>query len=76
MNGERCATGLAAAGSAPWFAGPTLSMPIFDRARIYARLGPAKAQQREALAGYRPTCWNCWKRNARPSSLKPPSPKA
>jgi outer membrane protein TolC len=46
-------SGIGAAGSASWFAAPALTVPIFDRARIDARLAAAKAQQREALAAYR-----------------------
>jgi multidrug efflux system outer membrane protein len=47
------ASGLGAAGSASWLAAPALSVPVFDHARIDARLSAAQAQQREALAAYR-----------------------
>jgi multidrug efflux system outer membrane protein len=46
-------SGIGAAASASWFAAPAVSVPVFDQARIDARLAGAKAQQREALAGYR-----------------------
>jgi NodT family efflux transporter outer membrane factor (OMF) lipoprotein len=46
-------SGIGAAASASWFASPAVSVPVFDHARIEARLAGAKAQQREALAGYR-----------------------
>lgn len=46
-------SGIGAAASASWFAAPAVSVPVFDHARIDARLAGAKAQQREALAGYR-----------------------
>jgi NodT family efflux transporter outer membrane factor (OMF) lipoprotein len=47
------ASGIGAAASASWFASPAVSLPLFDHARIDARLQAAQAQQREALAGYR-----------------------
>jgi NodT family efflux transporter outer membrane factor (OMF) lipoprotein len=47
------ASGLGAAGSASWLAAPALTVPVFDHARIDARLAAAQAQQREALAAYR-----------------------
>jgi outer membrane protein TolC len=46
-------TGLGAAGSAAWFIAPVLSAPVFDIARIEARLQAAQAGQREALLAYR-----------------------
>ncbi|MDO9074754.1 MAG: efflux transporter outer membrane subunit [Rubrivivax sp.] len=46
-------SGLGAAGSAAWFAAPTLSLPVFDHARIDARLQAARASEREALLAYR-----------------------
>lgn len=45
--------GLGTAGSASWFLAPSISLPIFDRGRIEARLQAAKAGQREALLTYR-----------------------
>ncbi len=45
-------SGLGAAGSASWFAVPSLSLPIFDRSRIDARLQAARASEREALLAY------------------------
>lgn len=47
------ASGLGAAASVSWLAAPAVSMPVFDVARIDARLAAARAQQREALALYR-----------------------
>ena len=47
------ASGIGAAASASWFAAPAVSLPVFDHARIEARLAAAQAQQREALGGYR-----------------------
>lgn len=47
------ASGLGAAGSASWLAAPALTVPLFDHARIDARLAAGEAQQREALAAYR-----------------------
>jgi outer membrane protein, multidrug efflux system len=46
-------SGLGAAGSASWFAAPSLSLPVFDHARIDARLQAARASEREALLAYR-----------------------
>jgi multidrug efflux system outer membrane protein len=46
-------SGLGAAGSASWLLSPTLSVPVFDTARIQSRLEAAQAQQREALLAYR-----------------------
>lgn len=46
-------SGLGAAGSASWFVAPVLSAPVFDIARIEARLQAAQAGQREALLAYR-----------------------
>ena len=46
-------SGLGAAGSASWFLAPQVSVPIFDRGRINARLQAAQAGQREALMAYR-----------------------
>ena len=46
-------SGLGAAGSASWFIAPNVSVPIFDRGRIDARLQAAQAGQREALLAYR-----------------------
>lgn len=46
------ASGLGRAGSLSWLVAPSLSLPLFDHARIDARLSAAKAQQREALLGY------------------------
>lgn len=46
-------SGLGAAGSASWFLAPQVSVPIFDRGRIDARLQAAQAGQREALMAYR-----------------------
>lgn len=47
------ASGLGAAGSASWFMAPGISLPIFDRARIQARLAAAQSRQRSALLAYR-----------------------
>jgi outer membrane protein, multidrug efflux system len=47
------ASGLGRAGSLSWLVSPSLSVPLFDHRRIDARLSAAKAQQREALLGYR-----------------------
>jgi outer membrane protein, multidrug efflux system len=47
------ASGLGAAGSASWFVAPSLSVPVFDRGRIDARLQAARAGEREALLAYR-----------------------
>lgn len=46
-------SGLSAAGSAAWFVAPEVSLPIFDKARIDARLDAARAGEREALLAYR-----------------------
>jgi multidrug efflux system outer membrane protein len=46
-------TGLGAASSVSWLSAPSLMAPLFDRPRIEARLAVAKADQKEALAGYR-----------------------
>jgi outer membrane protein, multidrug efflux system len=46
-------SGLGAAASAAWLVGPQLSLPLFDRGRIDARINAAQAGQREALLGYR-----------------------
>jgi NodT family efflux transporter outer membrane factor (OMF) lipoprotein len=46
-------SGLGAAGSASWFVAPSVSVPLFDAARIDARLQAARAGQREALLAYR-----------------------
>lgn len=46
-------SGLGAAGSASWFAAPSLSLPVFDHRRIEARLQAARAGEREALLAYR-----------------------
>lgn len=48
-------SGLGAAGSAAWFVAPTVSLPVFDQARIAARLDAARAGEREALLAYRQT---------------------
>ena len=45
-------SGLGAVGSASWFIAPSVSVPIFDRGRIDARLRAAQAGQREALLAY------------------------
>jgi outer membrane protein TolC len=45
-------SGLGAVGSASWFIAPSVSVPIFDRGRIDARLQAAQAGQREALLAY------------------------
>lgn len=46
-------SGLGAAGAASWFVTPTVSVPVFDHARIDARLQAARAGEREALLAYR-----------------------
>lgn len=46
-------SGLGAAGSASWFVAPSVSLPLFDYARIDARLAAASSGQREALLAYR-----------------------
>ncbi len=46
-------SGLGAAGAAAWFVAPRVSMPVFDHARIDARLRVARAGEREALLAYR-----------------------
>lgn len=46
-------SGLGAAGAASWFAAPSVSLPVFDHARIDARLQAARAAEREALLAYR-----------------------
>lgn len=46
-------SGLGAAGAASWFVAPSISLPVFDHARIDARLQAARAEQREALLAYR-----------------------
>jgi NodT family efflux transporter outer membrane factor (OMF) lipoprotein len=46
-------SGLGAAGALSWFVAPSLSVPVFDTARIDARLQAARAGQREALLIYR-----------------------
>lgn len=45
-------TGFGAAGIASWLLAPSLSLPVFDRARIDARLQAARAEEREALLVY------------------------
>lgn len=47
------ASGLGAAGAASWFVAPSVSLPVFDHARIDARLQAARASEREALMAYR-----------------------
>lgn len=47
------ASALGRSGSLAWWVSPSLSVPLFDHGRIDARLSAAKAQQREALLGYR-----------------------
>lgn len=47
------ASGLGAAGALSWLVAPSLSVPVFDTARIEARLQAARAGQREALLAYR-----------------------
>ncbi|WP_425259785.1 efflux transporter outer membrane subunit [Rubrivivax sp. RP6-9] len=47
------ASGLGAAGAASWFVAPSVSLPVFDHARIDARLQAARAGEREALLAYR-----------------------
>lgn len=46
-------SGLGAAGAASWFVAPSMSLPVFDHARIDARLKAARAGEREALLAYR-----------------------
>lgn len=46
-------SGLGAAGAASWFVAPKVSLPVFDHARIDARLQAARASEREALLAYR-----------------------
>jgi multidrug efflux system outer membrane protein len=46
-------SGLGAAGAASWFVAPSVSVPVFDHARIDARLQVARAGEREALLAYR-----------------------
>lgn len=46
-------SGLGAAGGASWFVAPSVSVPLFDRGRIDARLQAARAGEREALLHYR-----------------------
>ena len=46
-------SGLGAAGAASWFVAPGVSVPVFDHARIDARLQAARAGEREALLAYR-----------------------
>lgn len=46
-------SGLWAAGAASWFVAPSVSLPVFDHARIDARLQAARAGEREALLAYR-----------------------
>lgn len=46
-------SGLGAAGAASWFVAPNVSLPVFDHARIDARLRAARAGEREALLAYR-----------------------
>lgn len=46
-------SGLGAAGAASWFVAPSVSLPVFDHARIDARLQAARAGEREALLAYR-----------------------
>jgi NodT family efflux transporter outer membrane factor (OMF) lipoprotein len=46
-------SGLGAAGAASWFVAPIVSVPVFDHARIDARLQAARASEREALLAYR-----------------------
>lgn len=46
-------SGLGAAGAASWFVAPGVSLPVFDHARIDARLQAARAGEREALLAYR-----------------------
>ncbi len=45
--------GVSMAADSSWFAAPLVSLPLFDRPRIKARLEGAQAQQREALLAYR-----------------------
>jgi multidrug efflux system outer membrane protein len=46
-------SGLGAAGSAAWWLAPQVSVPVFDRGRIDARVQAAQAGRREALLAYR-----------------------
>ncbi|EWS62080.1 Cation efflux system protein CusC precursor [Methylibium sp. T29-B] len=46
-------SGLGAAGAASWFVAPSVSVPVFDHARIDARLQATRAGEREALLAYR-----------------------
>jgi multidrug efflux system outer membrane protein len=46
-------SGLGAAGAASWFVAPNVSLPVFDHARIDARLQATRAGEREALLAYR-----------------------
>jgi NodT family efflux transporter outer membrane factor (OMF) lipoprotein len=46
-------SGLGAAGAASWFVAPGVALPVFDHARIEARLQAARAGEREALLAYR-----------------------
>ncbi len=46
-------SGLGAAGAASWFVAPSVSVPVFDHARIDARLQAGRAGEREALLAYR-----------------------
>lgn len=45
--------GLGSSGSASWLISPGLAVPVFDYARIAARVDAATARQREALLAYR-----------------------
>ncbi len=45
--------GWSGAGSAAWWLAPTLSVPLFDRRSIEARLSAARIQEREHLLAYR-----------------------
>ncbi len=45
--------GIGFAASPSWFAAPLVSVPLFDRPRIEARLAAAQAHEREALLAYR-----------------------
>lgn len=45
-------SGLASAGAATWFMAPSMSIPVFDRGRIEARLQAARSSEREALLAY------------------------
>lgn len=46
-------SGLSAAGAASWFVAPRVTLPVFDHARIEARLQAARSSEREALLAYR-----------------------